>query len=124
MTLLVMLAPVFFLFELWQLVMSERYVGIKQIARGADPRAMGPSEFVSFFWSMSLILYSIWMVAMLAFPNSRVFATCLLGVTALGYMVRSRCKHMMVLVTLTIEGAVRIGLLMSLMGYSWMQRSH
>src|ERR1700722_13731071 len=30
---LALLAPLFLLFEIWQLVMSERYVGIKQIAR-------------------------------------------------------------------------------------------
>ena len=36
-----LLAPLFFTFELWQLVVSERYLGIKQIARGADPRALG-----------------------------------------------------------------------------------
>ena len=119
MTTLVILAPVFFLFELWQLVMSERYVGIKQIARGADPRAMGPSEFVSFLWAGSLVLYLIWMLALLAFPETRVFGISLIAVLGIGYGVRSRCKLTWVLVTMTLEGAIRVGLLLSLVGFAW-----
>lgn len=119
MTSLVILAPVFFLFELWQLVMSERYVGIKQIARGADPRAMGPSELVSFLWAASLMLYGVWMLSLLVFPETRVFGICLLATLGLGYAIRSRCKITAVLVTLTLEGAVRVGLLLSLIGLAW-----
>ena len=36
-----LLSPLFLVFEIWQLVMSERYVGIKQIARGSNPREIG-----------------------------------------------------------------------------------
>ena len=39
-----LLAPLFLVFEVWQLVMSERYLGIKQIARGGNPREMGPAD--------------------------------------------------------------------------------
>ena len=41
---LLLLAPLFLIFEIGQLVLCERYVGIKQIARGADPRALGLGE--------------------------------------------------------------------------------
>ena len=37
MSALLLLAPVFMLFEVGQLYLSERYLGIKQIARNADP---------------------------------------------------------------------------------------
>jgi hypothetical protein len=104
-------APGFILFEIWQLVMSERYVGIKQIARGANPREMGPGEVVACFWSSGLFLYGVWMVGLLAFTEGRVFALCLLGTTAVGYAIRRNCGIKFILVVLTIEGAVRVGFL-------------
>jgi hypothetical protein len=76
-----LLAPLFLVFEIWQLVMSERYVGIKQIARGSDPREMGPGELVSFLWSSCLILYCVWMVGLLATPRVRFFALVLIATT-------------------------------------------
>ena len=39
MDLLLYLAPLWIVFEAWQLVISERYLGIKQIEKGADPRS-------------------------------------------------------------------------------------
>lgn len=119
MTPLVVLAPLFFLFELWQLVMGERYVGIKQISRAADPRSLGPSEPVSFIWVACLACYALWTVLLLASPLSRIFALGLMAVSGLGYAIRSRCSLSLVLVTLTFEGAIRIGLLLSLAGYAW-----
>jgi len=35
-----LLAPLFLVFEFWQLVISERYMGIKQIRVNADPREL------------------------------------------------------------------------------------
>jgi len=58
--LLVAFAPLFLAFEVWQLVLSERYLGIKQIARGADPRSLGLHEITAFFWSVLLFGYWIW----------------------------------------------------------------
>ena len=50
----ILLAPLFVLFELWQLVLGERYLGVKQIARGVDPRALGLGEATAFCWSAML----------------------------------------------------------------------
>jgi hypothetical protein len=106
-----LIAPVFILFEIWQLVMSERYVGIKQIARGASPREMGPGELISFLWSSCIILYGVWVLALLASPGVRIYALCLLGTTAVGYSVRRNCSIKLILVVLTFEGAIRVGFL-------------
>ena len=114
-----LLAPLFLLFEAWQLAMGERYVGIKQIARGADPREMGPGEAVSFFWSAVLILYAAWVVALLATPMSRVYALALIAATMAGYSIRRNCGLKWILVVLTIEGAVRIGFLFALSVIAW-----
>lgn len=114
-----LLAPLFLVFELWQLVMSERYVGIKQIARGSDPREMGPSEIVSCFWSSCIVLYGLWMVALLATPGSRVFGLTLMVFTAIGFSIRRNCGLKWILVVLTFEGALRVTALGFLSVASW-----
>jgi hypothetical protein len=106
-----LVAPLFLLFEIWQLVISERYVGIKQIARGADPREMGPSEPVACIWSLTIMLYTAWMFALLAMPSVRIYGLCLLGATAAGYSIRRNCGLKFILVVLTFEGAIRVGIL-------------
>jgi hypothetical protein len=116
---LLLLAPVFMLFELWQLVLSERYLGIKQIERGADPRALGLGEFTAFCWSAALFLYWAWMLGLLLFPFGRGHAALLLLISAIGYFLRRGCSLKWVLVILTFEGALRIGLLLSLFVFAW-----
>jgi hypothetical protein len=114
-----LLAPLFLVFEIWQLFMSERYVGTKQIARGTDPREMGPHEAISFVWSISLLIYGAWMVALLAIPNVRIYALFLLAATALGYPIRRNCRLRWILIVLTCEGGVRIGFLFALSYVVW-----
>lgn len=116
---LLLLAPLFFLFELWQLFISERYLGIKQIARSADPRELGLGEFTAFFWSGSLFAYWLWSLALLTLPFARVHALGLLGIFALGFSIRRNCRLQWVLVVLTVEGAVRLGLLAALGRIAW-----
>lgn len=124
MDLLASLAPLFLLFEAWQLVMGERYLGLKQIARGADPRALGLSEGAAFFWAMGIILYWFWMLLLLATHLGRVHGIALLIVSLAGYGFRRGAPLKWILVTLSIEGAVRIGLLFSLCGMLWWWHRH
>ena len=119
MTTLILLAPVFLLFEFWQLVLSERYLGIKQIARGADPRTLGLGEVTAFFWSAIILLYWTWMFALLATPLGRALGLSLLGVSAIGFSLRRGSPLKWVLVILTFEGAVRISLLGALCFVAW-----
>lgn len=116
---LLLLAPVFLAFEVWQLVMSERYLGIKQIARNGDPRALGMAELTAFCWSTLLVLYVAWMVALLALPFTRVHGLGLLAILAVGFGFRLNAGLKSVLIILTLEGAVRVGLLISLIGMTW-----
>lgn len=119
MPIVVLLAPFFLAFEVWQLVLSERYLGIKQIARGADPRRLGLREITAFFWSTLLIAYILWMLLLLFAPLGRVHGLALLGVTSLGYALRRGCSLKTVLIILTFEGAIRVGLLLSLCVMAW-----
>jgi len=114
-----LLAPLFLLFEAWQLAMGERYVGIKQIARGSDPREMGPGEAVAFLWSAGLVLYALWVLALLASPMSRAYALALGAATVAGYSIRRNCGLKWILVVLTVGGAARIGFLFALSVVAW-----
>ena len=116
---LLLLAPLFLAFEVWQLVISERYLGIKQIARNGDPRDLGLSEITAFFWSGALLCYLLWMLALLALPFSRIHGLGLLAVLGLGFSLRRNLGLKWVLVILTFEGAVRVGLLVSLLAMAW-----
>jgi hypothetical protein len=116
---LVLAAPLFLVFEVWQLVLSERYLGIKQIARGADPRTLGLGEVTAFFWSTLLLIYWAWMVLLLVPTFGRVHGLALIVVTMIGFSLRRGSGLKWVLVILTFEGAIRIGLLLSLSVMAW-----
>ena len=116
---LILAAPLFLILEVWQLFLGERYLGIKQIARGADPRTLGLSEITACIWSVSLIVYWLWMVLLLFVPLSRVHGLSLLVVTMLGFSLRRGSPLKWVLVILTFEGAIRVGLLFSLCAMAW-----
>jgi len=115
MNLLIHLSPLWIAFEAWQLFIAERYLGIKQIEQGTDPRARGPGEPVSFAWSACLLLYWLWMLAMLVPGTGRVQAACMLGVSFLGYALRRNAAARWILVILTLESAIRIGMIISLL---------
>ena len=119
MSAVLLLAPLFLFFEVWQLYIGERYLGIKQIARGVDPRDLGLGEVTAFFWSGGLILYWLWMLSLLTFSLGRVHGFCLLAIIGLGFGLRRNCRLQRVLVILTVEGAIRIGLLVSLCALAW-----
>ena len=113
-----LLAPLFLVFELWQLVVSERYMGVKQIRAGTDPRELPMREGLAAFWSLGLIIYSLWMVTLLMHPVGRAQGFVLLMTTAIGYSLRTTCGLKWVLVVLTFEGSIRVGMLISLFGSS------
>jgi hypothetical protein len=116
---LVLLALPFLIFEFWQLVISERYLGIKQIARGADPRTLGLREHTAFFWSTGLIFYWLWMLAMLLLPLVRAYAAALVAITLIGLALRRNCSIKWVLVILTFEGSIRISVLGWICALAW-----
>ena len=119
MTTLILLAPLFLAFEVVQLVLSERYLGIKQIARRADPRTLGLGEITAFFWSTALIAYYLWMLLLVTTTLGRIHGLSLLAISAVGFSLRRGSKMKWVLVILTFEGAFRVGLLLSLCAMVW-----
>ena len=115
----VLLAPLFLIFELWQLVVSERYLGIKQIRVNADPRELPMAQWMATTWASGLISYYVWMLTLLLHPVGRAQGIVLILVTGLGYLLRSTCGLKWVLVVLTFEGSIRIGMVVSFIAQSW-----
>jgi hypothetical protein len=114
------LAPIFLAFEVGQLVAAEKLLGVKQIEAGADPRRNGgPGEFAAGLWASMIVAEGLWLLWLLAHGPTRVHAACLLLVTLVGFTLRSNCTLRWVLVILTIEGALRMGLIVSMLGSAW-----
>jgi hypothetical protein len=116
-----LLAPLFLAFELWQLVVSERYMGIKQIRVNADPRELPMADWMAATWAGGLLVYYVWMFTLLLHPVGRAQGVVLLVVTIVGYAIRSTCGLKWVLVVLTFEGSIRVGMLLSLLVATWRQ---
>lgn len=114
-----LLAPLFLALEVWQLVLSERYMGVKQIRVNADPRTLPMAGWMSALWAGGLLVYYSWMFTLLLHPVGRAQGAVLIAITALGYALRSTCGLKWVLVVLTFEGAIRIGMLISLFATTW-----
>lgn len=116
---LIYLTPLWFVLEIAHLVLSERYLGVKQIERGIDPRTTGPSEPVAFLWTCGIVAYWLWLVGMLFQPVGRLQVAAMLLFTLIGYGLRRVVGLKWVLVVLTFEGAIRIGMLISLAAFAW-----
>jgi hypothetical protein len=114
-----LLAPLFLLFEVWQLFVSERYMGVKQIRVNADPRELPMPGWMAAVWAGGLLLYFMWMFSLLLHPVGRAQGVVLILMTGVGYALRSTSGLKWVLVILTFEGAIRIGMLVSLFATSW-----
>ena len=116
MPLLYYLIPLLLLFEIVQLVVAERFLGIKRLHGETDPRNLDLSEGLAFAWSMGILLSWLWMALMLIQPVGRPQAILMILITGFGFMIRRGCTLKWVLVVMTFEGALRVGMLLSLIG--------
>ena len=79
------------------------------------------TNWMAAVWSGGLIVYGLWMGSLLLSPIGRPQGAVLLVITFLGYLLRSTTSLKWTLVILTFEGAIRIGMLLSLLGLIWRQ---
>jgi hypothetical protein len=70
-------------------------------------------------WAGGLLVYFSWMFTLLVHPVGRAQGVVLIAMTACGYALRSACGLKWVLVVLTFEGSIRIGMLLSLFASTW-----
>src|ERR1700710_2579766 len=97
------LTPAWIGFEVLQLVLFERYLGIKHIQAGIDPRRKDPAESVAFTWIFFVLSYAVWMGAMLYVHVGTTQIISLICVTFIGYSFRRVCGLRWILVVLTFE---------------------
>jgi hypothetical protein len=126
---LLWLAPVFALFEVWQLVLAERYMGVKQFARSAEthPRELGPSERTALVVVLGMGFNWLFMAGLVGSRFSRGVAVAMLLVSLMGLMARRqfgsrwwrRFSVRWALMVLTVEVALRLGLLGMLWRIAW-----
>lgn len=114
-----LLAPLFLVFELWQLYVGERYLGIKQIKVNADPRELPMQNWMAATWASTLIVYGLWMCTLLLHRDGRAQGVVLMLATVVGYTLRSTASLKWTLVILTFEGSIRVGMLISLCALVW-----
>lgn len=105
------LSPFYLLFELWQLVVAERYLGISRIEQGVDPRKLPLGNIVAFLWTAGVVSSWVWMFLLLVDPQGRAPGACMLLVTGMGFLLRRSSPMKWILVILTFEGACRIGMM-------------
>ena len=116
---LVYLTPIWFLLEIAQLIVGERFLGVKQIVAGADPRLQGPREPLAFVWSAGILFFWLWLVAMLFQSLGRAQIAAMIAITLVGFSIRRSCGLKWILVVLTFEGAIRVGMLLSVAALIW-----
>jgi len=108
------LAPLFALFEVAQLLMATRYIGIEQIRKGIHPldeRPRGPM-LLSVLWVTGIITSYLYQIALLCNPRETGLpALLMIMVSLLGYALRRSLGLKWALVVLTFEGASRAGFL-------------
>jgi hypothetical protein len=118
---LLFLAPVWIAFELWQLVVAERYLGVERIEEGEDPRTLSLSAPKAAFWSLGIMAEWLWIAVMLFDWLGFAPALCMAAVSGTGYLLRRNTGLRWTLVILTFEGAIRIGLLFFLVAALWIR---
>jgi len=105
--------PLFLAFEFWQLVNAERYLGIAQIEQGTDPRRLELPTWRAALWTTGIVAIWLWSLLLLALlPWSRWAAVSMLLVSVCGLSVRRNVSMKWILVSLTFEGAIRIGMML------------
>ncbi len=113
---IVMLAPVFILFELVQLVLVERYIGIRQIRSGTHPleSERRPPEWVSALWLAFRLALWVYLAALMFSPWGGLQGMIMLTVTVLAMGLRRMAGLRWALVIMTLEGAIRMGMMVNL----------
>jgi hypothetical protein len=116
------IALYFMVFEVAQLIMAQRYIGIEQIRRNSHPLdGLTPRSFwFSAGWITVLMADYCFQSTLLAMPIPpnltdwpgflRMAAFFMLLVSFVGFVVRRRAGLKWGLVVLTLEGAIRAGL--------------
>lgn len=110
-------APLVILAEMIQLVVAERHIGVKVLKSGTDPRtAKQPPVSLGWLWFACAAVCITYPGLLVFFSYARLQALVMMLVTVVGFEMRRRYGLKWALVALTIEGAVRIGMMAQMLG--------
>jgi len=115
--LLIYLAPFFIGFELLQLLAAEKYIGVKQIRSGQHPLEMEQRlpEWGAALWVFGRVLSWLYMILLVFDPRAGVQGFLMLMITLLAAGLRRKMGLKWALVIMTVEGAVRMGMMVNLL---------
>lgn len=101
--------------ELAHLVLAERRIGVRQIRAGIDPReAHPPANYIGWLWLALVAATQAYPVLLLLDGETRVFGLVMLLFGVVGFELRRWGGPRRALVILTIEGALRIGVIINM----------
>ncbi len=113
---MVVISPLFAVFEVVQLFVAQRYIGIEQIRRNAHPLDVvaAPTPWFSGLWLVCLGLDYLYQGGLLLMPEVGIkfAAVLMLMVSAAGFALRRVCGLRWGLVVMTPECAARAGFFM------------
>lgn len=111
-SLLVILAPVFIVLELAQLLVAERFIGVRQIRANRHPLDEYPEgkPWITAAWLAYFVAVWCYLFALALNPLTSIQGVVLLLVGILGFAFRRIAGLKWALVVMTIEGAIRMGL--------------
>ncbi|MGE9296087.1 MAG: hypothetical protein ACQKBV_07370 [Puniceicoccales bacterium] len=114
---LILIAPLFMVFDIAQLLVAERYIGIKQIRTGLHPLEMDkrPPDWVVGIWVIGLAALWLYMIALVFDPRAGLHGGIMLAVSLASFALRRVMGLKAALVLMTIETAIRLGMLANLM---------
>lgn len=115
--LLIYLAPVFICFELFQLLVAERYIGVKRIREGVHPldAKQRLPEWMAAMWVIGRILTWLYLILLVFDPRAGLQGFIMIVVTILATGLRRALGLKWALVIMTIEGSIRMGMLANIL---------
>ena len=124
--LLINLVPFFILGEAVQLFVAERYIGVRQLRAGRHPLEAEDilPAWATALWIAFIIATGGYLALLLTSSATRFHGALMLAVTALFGMLRRVNGLKWTLVLLTIEGALRMGLMFQMfLGYHFFRHN-
>lgn len=115
--LILVLTPVYLVFEFAQLIVAERYIGVKQIRARQHPCDMEevPHAAWSLLWLCGILFLWGFMAALVLLPEARIHGLLMLLVSLVGHGVRRFSGVRFALVVMTFEAAFRLGFMANLL---------
>lgn len=114
---LIYLAPLIMLIDIAQLLVAERYIGVKQIRSGVHPLdgAKPPPTWAIVLWLSGIAIMWLYMLLLLLNQQAQLQAVLMFLISLGGFGMRRVAGVKWALVLMTIETAIRLGLLANLL---------